>query len=269
MDVTPVVCDVLQPQTLEHLPQADTVVYAIGLDRSTGATMRSVYVDGLANVLARLPRPNRFIYVSSSSVYGQADGSWVDETSSTEPTEEAGQIVRAAETLLQAALPDAVILRFAGIYGPGRLLRQKTIQAGEPIVAGANKWLNLIHVDDGARAVLAAEHYAKLGGIYNICDGRPVQRRDFYTSLAQHLALPRRAFNLRRPIWPRRMKKPIAGFAISACATNCRLIFITRISKQAFGRRLKPKLAVLGYPRDSEYLIPRLDIYFTKFQAAG
>src|SRR5207247_1991336 len=122
----------------------------------------------LANVLAQLPPPKRFIYVSSSSVYGQTNGGWVDETSPTEPNEESGRIVLEAENLLRAKLPNAIFLRFAGIYGPGRLLRRQTIERGDPIVGDADKWLNLIHVDDGARVILAAEERAEPGRVYNV-----------------------------------------------------------------------------------------------------
>ena len=87
--------------------------------------MRAVYVEGLANVLRHVPRPGRFIYVSSSGVYGQSDGGWVDEDSAAEPCEDSGRIVLDAERLLQTALPEANILRFAGIYGPGRLLGKR------------------------------------------------------------------------------------------------------------------------------------------------
>ncbi len=171
-------CDVLQPATLDKLPSVDTVLYAVGFDRTAGVSMRSVYVDGLANVLGKLPPPGKFIYISSSSVYGQTGGEWVDEESATAPEEEAGQIVRAAEMVLEATMPDAIVLRFAGIYGPGRLLRQKALAAGEPLLADPDRWLNLIHVDDGARAALAAEQHARPGRIYNVCDDHPVQRHD-------------------------------------------------------------------------------------------
>jgi nucleoside-diphosphate-sugar epimerase len=190
LGLAPILCDVLDPASLRALPKVDAVCYAVGLDRSSGASMRSVYVDGLANVLEHLPPPRRFLYVSSSSVYGQTDGGWVDESSATEPEEESGRIVLAAEEVLRQRRPEAVILRFSGIYGPGRLLRRKSIEAGEPIVADADKWLNLIHVDDGARAVLAAEAHAVPGGIYNICDDHPVPRREFYTELARVLGAP-------------------------------------------------------------------------------
>ena len=189
-DVTPIDCDILDPVSLQNLPQVDTVLYAIGFDRTSGATMRAVYVDGLANVLAQLPTPTRFIHVSSSSVYGQTDGGWIDETSPTEPGEESGRIVLEAEAVLRARLPDAIILRFAGIYGPGRLLRRQTIERGEPIVGDSDKWLNLIHVEDGAHAVLAAEQNGEPGRVYNVCDDHPVRRRWYYTTMARMLGAP-------------------------------------------------------------------------------
>jgi nucleoside-diphosphate-sugar epimerase len=199
--IEPIVCDVLEPRGLAGLPAFDTVVCAVGFDRSSGVAMREVYVEGLRRVLSSLARPGRFIYVSSTSVYGQTDGGWVDEEAATAPLEESGRIVLEAEETLRQALPEAIVLRCAGIYGPGRLLRQKTIEAGEPIVGAADKWLNLIHVADGARAVLAAEALAPPGFLCNVCDGRPVTRRDFFTELARLLTAPP----------PRFMAPPAAG----------------------------------------------------------
>ncbi|MBI2806393.1 MAG: SDR family oxidoreductase [Planctomycetes bacterium] len=189
-DVEPIVCDVLDVNSLRILPRVDTVVYAIGFDRSSGANMRAVYVNGLANVLSHLPAPGRFIYVSSSSVYGQTEGEWVDETSPAAPVEESGRIVLDAEAVLRDRLPSALVLRFAGIYGPGRLLRRQAIEKGEPIVGDADKWLNLIQVDDGAEAILAAECQGVAGLTYNICDDHPVRRRWFYSALAHLLKAP-------------------------------------------------------------------------------
>ncbi len=182
-----IVGDVVQPETLKALPSVDTVLYAIGFDRTAGPSMRAVYVDGLANVLTHLPQPKRFVYVSSSSVYGQTDGVWIDESAPTKPAEESGRIVLEAESLLLAKLASTIILRFSGIYGPGRLLRRQTIEKGEPIVGDADKWLNLIHRDDGVRAVLAAETRGTPGCVYNVCDDHPVRRRYFYTTLARVL----------------------------------------------------------------------------------
>lgn len=192
--VEPIVCDIVRPDSMSRLPNVETVLYAVGFDRASGTTMREVYVAGLANVLDKLPAPRRFIYVSSASVYGQTDGGWVDESAAAEPGEESGRIVLEAENLLRARMPSAMILRFAGIYGPGRLLRQRAIETGEPIAASADKWLNLIHVDDGARAVVNAEERGQAGRIYNVCDDHPVRRRYFYQALARLLNAPEPRF---------------------------------------------------------------------------
>ena len=188
LGIEPIVGDVLSPP--HPLPQAATVLYAVGLDRSSGRSQREVYVDGLRNVLNALPPPQRFIYVSSTSVYGQTDGSWVDEVSLTEPLEESGRIVLEAEQMLRSRLPDAIILRFAGIYGPGRMIRRAAIEKGEPLVGDFDKLINLIHVDDGAQSVLAAEERGKPGETYLIADGCPVTRREFYSFMAQLLKAP-------------------------------------------------------------------------------
>ena len=188
--IEPIVGDVLDLASLSALPRASTVLYAVGMDRSTGRSFREVYLDGLTNVLERMPQPERLIYISSTSVYGQSQGELVDESSPTEPTEENGKIVLEAERLLREKVPEAIVLRFAGIYGPGRIIRQAALMKGEPLIGDADKWLNLIHVEDGARAVLAAESLAQPGETILIADGHPVRRREFYTFLAELLGAP-------------------------------------------------------------------------------
>jgi nucleoside-diphosphate-sugar epimerase len=188
----PVLFDVLTSS--EPLPAADTTLYCVGLDRTAGSSMREVYVDGLANTLGSLRPGGRLLYVSSSSVYGQSAGEEVDETATTEPTDDSGRVVLEAEQLLRARRPDAVVLRFSGIYGPGRLLRAQAIRSGEPLVGDADKWLNLIHVEDGAAAVFAAAEQAAPGETYNVSDDRPVRRREFYRHLAVLLGAPEPRF---------------------------------------------------------------------------
>jgi nucleoside-diphosphate-sugar epimerase len=182
---------------LRALPDVETVVHCVGYDRSAGAPMRQVYVEGLGHVLAELAgrtaRP-RLVQVSSTSVYGQTRGEEVDERSATEPVEDSGCVVLEAEQLLRRAWPEAVVLRFGGIYGPGRLLRPQALLAGEPLAGDPDRWLNLVHVEDGARAVLAAEERGQPGETYNVSDDTPVSRRDFYTFLAQLLGAPEPRF---------------------------------------------------------------------------
>lgn len=192
LGVEPIVGDVCDRASLTNLPLARSVLYSVGMDRHSGHSMRKVYVEGLANVLDSLPACERFVYVSSTSVYGQTAGEWVSEASATEPSEESGKVVLEAERLLRAKRPDAIILRFAGLYGPNRLLRKAPILKGEPLVGDADKWLNLVHVSDGASAVLHAEAHAAPGSTFNVSDGAPVSRRDFYTRLGALLGVEAR-----------------------------------------------------------------------------
>lgn len=190
LGIEPIACNVLDPESCRSLPQADTVLHCVGFDRGSGAGMREVYVRGLENVLANLPKPKRLLYVSSTSVYGQSGGEEVDEDSATEPEAENGRIVLDAEQLLRRFFPEAVILRFAGIYGPGRDFTRQAIAKGGPLEGDPDRWLNLIHVEDGAAAILAAEKDARPGAIYNVSDGHPVRRRDYYDFLASQMNLP-------------------------------------------------------------------------------
>ena len=191
----PITGDVLDPASLTGLPAASTILYAVGLDRSAGRSMRDVYVQGLRNVLAALPAGGRFLYISSTSVYGQIDGELVDGDSATDPREENGRIVLEAERTLREFRLDATILRFAGIYGPNRGIRKQSLLKGEPYIGDADKWLNLIHVDDGVRAVLAAERAdASVGRTFAIADDTPVSRRNFYAEFARLLGAPEARF---------------------------------------------------------------------------
>jgi nucleoside-diphosphate-sugar epimerase len=193
----PVICDITDPQSVD-LPAADVVVFAVGFDRGSACSMREVYVNGLANVLEKLPVCGSFIYVSSTSVYGQTDGEVVDEDAETAPQESSGQVVLEAERILRARCPESIILRFAGIYGPGRLLREKALREGNPIAAASDRWLNLIQVDDGVQAIRAAEVLGRPGRIYNVADDQPVSRIDFFEKLAELIKAPRPRFE--RPV---------------------------------------------------------------------
>ena len=190
LGIQPIVGDVLDPHSLRSLPEVGTILYAIGLDRKAGRSMREVYVDGLRNALSTLGSTAKFLYVSSTSVYGQTDGGWVDESSPTEPLEDSGRIVLDAEQTLRRHRPDSVILRFAGIYGPGRILRKASLLKGEPVPGDAERYLNLIHVEDGVRAVLAAEVKANGGETYLIADDTPPTRREFFTRTAELIGAP-------------------------------------------------------------------------------
>jgi nucleoside-diphosphate-sugar epimerase len=187
--------DVTRPfQFPVDLPRIDTVLFAIGFDRSSNQSVEDVYVGGLRNVLQALPATiQRFIYVSSTGVYGQSRGEMVDEDSPCEPTRPAGHACLAAERWLADHVVFAsrrIVLRLAGIYGPGRLPKLASLRAGAVLDAPATSFLNLIHVEDAVEVVLAADLQAPLPGLYIVSDGQPVLRGEFYGELARLLAAP-------------------------------------------------------------------------------
>jgi nucleoside-diphosphate-sugar epimerase len=188
----PILADVTRPETLACLPAASTILWSIGYDRGGTVSRQQLQVDGLRSVLDALPSGmERLIYVSSTSVYGPAGGDWVDEDTPPNPARDAGRVMLAAERLL-AAHPRgaaAVILRLAGIYGPGRIPRTADLLAGRPLALPAAGNVNLIHVDDAAGAVLAAESLGQPRRVYLISDGHPVPRRAFYRCLAELLGV--------------------------------------------------------------------------------
>lgn len=190
----PLVGDVVDARRLPQFAAFDTVLFAVGFDRSDSATIDEVYAGGVRNVLATLPAEiGRLIYVSTTGVYGDARGDEVDELTPPDPQRPGGIASLAAER----AIADhplggrAAVLRLAGIYGPGRIPYLASLQAGEPIPAPSAGWLNLIHVDDGATAVLAAERWLEVAGrgphTFCVSDGSPVVRGDYYAEAARLL----------------------------------------------------------------------------------
>ena len=200
--IQPWIGDICDPSTLQDLPSADTLLFAVGYDKTSGKSQREVSVDGWKNVLqSTWGRMGRVIYVSSSSVYGQSDGDWVDEFSVTEPVQPGGQCCLAAERLLEAYARDSPLiptnmLRLSGIYGPGRLLaRTEALRAGQVMSGLGEAWLNLIHVDDAADAVLATESRGEPGQTYLVSDDRPIRRAEYYGRLASLIGAPEPRFD--------------------------------------------------------------------------
>lgn len=195
------VADVTQPDTLQNLPPAETVLFAVGYDRTQTNSIHSVYAGGVQNVLAALPvSVKQFIYISTTGVYGPASGGWVDELTPPNPQRDGGRASLAAEQLLGE---NSVILRLAGIYGPGRIPYLDKLRAGLPIAAPCAGWLNLIHVDDAALAVLATEAWAAeswtkgqaMGPhVFCVSDGQPVVRGDYYREVARRIGAPEPQF---------------------------------------------------------------------------
>ena len=132
----------------------DYLVYCAAATDHDEAGYRAAYVDGLRRVLTWLAqysqRPKRLLFVSSSGVYGQQLGEWVDEQSPAEADSYSGRIMREAEQLaLNSGLP-ASLVRLTGLYGPGREWLLKQVRQGYRVVSEPPLYGNRIHVDDAA-----------------------------------------------------------------------------------------------------------------------
>lgn len=178
--------------TLPRVPaDTDIVVICVAAGERTEAAYRSAYVDGISNVLDALERdgvqPQRILFVSSTAVYGDADGGWLDEDSPTAPASVTGAVIREAEELLHSRRPDAIVLRLAGIYGPGRTRLIDLVQAGAA-APGPGQLTNRIHRDDAAAAVVhLTTAVAEPAPLYLGVDNEPVEQRDVLTFLAGEL----------------------------------------------------------------------------------
>lgn len=187
----PLTLDVTAGPLSGALPEVDTVLFAVGRSRHSDVTMFDIHVAGLSAVLDALPAATpRVIYVSTTGVYGQDDGEWVDETSVADPLREGGRACLAGERLLQghARGRDAVVLRLAGLYGAGRVPRVNDVRHGRSISGSPDAYLNLIHVDDAALAVVAASALpAGSSQTYVVSDSHPPTRGEYVGAVAAHL----------------------------------------------------------------------------------
>lgn len=171
----------------------EAVVIATTPDERTPEGYRRAYVDtlkGLLDAVDRLPvRPRRLVWVSSTAVYGVDDGRWLDESSPLEATSGTAAVVIEAEEIFRVRVPDGVILRLGGIYGPGRDRLIGQVRAGGEF-SSPDHWVNLIHRDDAAAAIVhLVTGVADPAPVYLGVDGRPALRRDIATFVAERLGI--------------------------------------------------------------------------------
>jgi len=196
--ITPLHADITRPETLAKLPRDfDWVVNCTASGGGGADDYRKIYLEGNRNLVAWLAGLllKKFIYTSSTSVYGQNDGSVVNEKSLVAPDAETSKVLAETETfLLEAAAQKrfpAVILRVAGIYGPGRGHSFKSFLRGDARIEGDGaRWLNMIHREDLIGVIIAALRDAPPGEIFNAVDNEPVSQRDFFGWLAAELKRP-------------------------------------------------------------------------------
>ncbi len=189
-----VAADISSPADLADLDSDFTqAFFIVSPDGRTEQSYSAVYETGLDNLLARLP-DTHWLMVSSTSVYGQSNGEWVDEDSVAEPDNITSRLIRQAEQKLMGFNPANIVVRFSGIYGPGReyLLRQAmqipSIQQFPPY------FTNRIHQQDcvGVLAFLLEQRLAgeALAQCYLASDADPAPMWEVIGWLAERLHCP-------------------------------------------------------------------------------
>ncbi|NJK91761.1 MAG: NAD-dependent epimerase/dehydratase family protein [Blastochloris sp.] len=171
----------------EHQGNYDCLVYCPSTKGGSAADYQRIYVQGLQHALSALHTraSHRVFSTSSTSVYGQEDGSWVDESSPTHPNTETGALLLEAESLVLQS--GGSTLRLSAIYGPGRgVLLRRFLDGPTQLPGNPDRFLNQIHRDDAAQALLHfIEHPELPPGIYNLSDDAPATQREIYHWLAQ------------------------------------------------------------------------------------
>ena len=187
--LTAVRADVTDAAELAAVPDVDAVVFSASAGDRGGEAARRVYVDGLRTVVeqfgSRESAPGRLVYTSSTGVYGDHGGDWVDETTPLEPVnDKTTALVDAEEVAFDARVYgiDPTVVRFGGIYGPGRHRIDRYLEG--PVTAG---WLNLVHREDAAGIVaFLLETDRGRDEIVVAVDNEPVDRRELADWVADY-----------------------------------------------------------------------------------
>ena len=171
-----------------RLPAISLVVHAASSSRGGPEAYQRVFIEGLAN-LREIFAPQRLVFTSSTSVYGQSDGSRVTESSLAAPTSATSRQLLEAETVALAG--GGLVARLAGLYGPGRcVVLRKFLDGSAVIEDGGTRVLNHIHRDDAADAILAMLSDPASHGIFNVADNTPLLQLAVYQAFARQFNLP-------------------------------------------------------------------------------
>ena len=189
-----ITADLADPATLDNLPTCDYLFYTAAAKSRDPGVYRRTYVDGLRNLLASLPEPPRHLFLTGSTgVYHQHEHDWVDEQSPTQPETESGKVLLESEQLALSSGIPATVVRFSGIYGPGRNHLQRQVLAGIAAPAEPLHFSNRIHRDDCVgvlqHLMQRAEEGAALKPVYLASDDCPTPIHEVMEWLADRLGV--------------------------------------------------------------------------------
>ena len=165
----------------------DVVIHCASSARGVASDYEAVFLSGTRNLMSNVECKS-FIFTSSTSVYAQTDGSWVDERSPANPSRETGQILRATEDLVLEV--GGAVARLAGLYGPGRCVPLQKLLDDKAIIQGSgDRVMNMMHQMDAAAALrFLAE--TKSTGLFNAVDNEPVAELDWFRYVCDLLGKP-------------------------------------------------------------------------------
>ncbi len=167
-----VLVDITAAQSVKKIPtDVDIVVFLLSPSERNKAAYQNLYGQGLHNVLSHFAHSSsptsgarlRWLMVSSTSVYGQKSGEWVDEESPARATSFNGRALVQAEQQLWAHCVESTVLRFGGIYGQGRESLIRRVRAGSPVQYDPPYYSNRIHEEDCLGVLAFLIHKSLLG----------------------------------------------------------------------------------------------------------
>lgn len=191
----PISADLSQPLARGVLPAGlDQILYILSADGFNEQAYQQAYVDGVRYLTQALGENlnslQRFLFVSSTSVYSQNTGEWVDEESPTQPGAFNGQIMLDAEEQVMD-LPNSMVVRFSGIYGEGRNRMLQQVNSGMIAASHPVIYSNRIHSDDCASVLYHMLQLRNPGHrLFLASDNQPAALHDIQQWLADQLGVP-------------------------------------------------------------------------------
>lgn len=221
------------PETLsdELLQQYDAVLDSIPLSRDEKG-MHASQLQWLPVIAPKLSNLKWAGYLSTTGVYGDSGGEWVDENFPCNPaSERGGERLKAEQAWLDSGLP-AEVFRLAGIYGPGRNIVSKLMAGGYKAVRWQPEhWSNRIHVDDIVAALMVAMNAPRKGRICNLSDDEPLPHADYVMELARMIGAPAPEL-----LTPEEGEQQLSPMALEFFRDN------KRVSNRLLHRELLPEL---------------------------
>jgi nucleoside-diphosphate-sugar epimerase len=193
--VTPLTLDLAARGAADRIPAVDAVVAAQSASADGTAPYRAAYLDANRTLLEAAERvgARALVYTGSTGVFGQCDGSEVDEDTPPAPASASAEVLVEAEALVRGASRGTLrttVVRLSGLYGPGRTGLLDRVRVGALALGpGDDAWMNFCHVDDAVAFVLAALDRGAPGGLYHGSDAEPALRREVVEWIAARLGI--------------------------------------------------------------------------------